>query len=267
MLKNRIRIIVLSALIIISLVGCALRDNNSTTTSESNVAPPVEQPQSEPNSTSEAQTPWDSEYGIEFFFVPDMTEEQDLYYTDYVGKLLYSGLLNTNWSVDDYSSLVEEIDGLGYGIGYVLLFAYEDIIGPDAMQKLFNEYNGVFPAGVIEDVLLIRFPFTAEQLHEILSNHYDVETDTYRYESVRGGEPIEAAVTDVNEFSENGQLFIRLSYEIYTGYSGLDYELNTYNYKTPGVLTLKQNVFGGYTFWSVEAGEQIEAPTVSDTSS
>lgn len=265
MKTTKILALVLALLLAVSFASCGNRSNNtsggntSTTPPQSSSAPPAELRQSESNPSNEVQTPSNNELGIELFIVPDMTSEQQSYYTDYVGKLVYSGMLIIDWSADDYSSLVEEQAGLGYGIGYVLLFAFQDIIGQDAMQKLFDEYNGIFPAGVIEDILLIRFPFTAEQLHEILSNHYDAETETYHYESGRGGGPIEAAVVDA---AIDGD-FIRLYYELFNGYSGLDIEPNTYLYKTPGILTLKQNMFGGYTFWSVEVGEQIEAPTIN----
>ena len=256
MLKMRTMIIILSALLILAFVGCSLKDSNGTSSLESNSAPSTEQTQSESNPSNEIQSPSNNELGIDLFVVPDMTDEQQAYCTDYVNKLLYSGLLIVNWSVDDYSSLVGEQIGR---LGNYMMYAFEDIKGQDGMQKLFDEYKGIFPAGVIEDILLIRFPFTAEQLHEILSDIYHAETNTYHYEGGRGGGPIGAAVVGVDDSGE----FVRLNYEIYSGYSGLDIESETFAYKLPGVLTLKQNVFGGYTFWSVEVGEQIEAPIVA----
>lgn len=258
MRKTGFSIIFLFLLLTFITVGCAAGEKNF----ESDTTPSVDQLPSEPNSASETQTPWDNEYGINFFLVPEMTAEQQSYFTDYVEKLLYSGLLIVDWSMDDYSSIMgEQIDRLEN----YMIFAFEDIIGTDEMQKLFNEYNGIFPAPVIEDVLLERFPFTAGQLREILSHIYDAQTNTYHYEGGRGGGPIEAAVTYIDRFSENGQEFLRLTYELYTGYSGLDYTPSSYNYKRPGVLTLIQNSGNDYKYWSVEVGEETTAPSTTDS--
>jgi len=240
MLKRKTAIIALSVLLVFMTVACAAGNNN----------PPPPTPAQQP------QTPSNNELGIDLFVVPDMTGEQLSFYADYVRKLLSSGLLIVDWSVEDYSALVGEQIGR---LGNYMIFAFEDITGYEEMRKLFDEYEGVFPAGVIEDVLLARFPFSAEQLRRILYHLYDADTNTYHYEGGRGGGPIDGAVVDVNADGE----FVRLSYELFTGYSGLDIEPDTYLFKRPGVLTLKQNPDGSHMFWSVETGDMIEAPTVN----
>lgn len=201
------------------------------------------------------QTPENNKYGVKFFIAPTMTDEQQAFYTDYVGKLAYSVLLLIDWSGDEFASISYEPSGAF--TGSYLILAFEDIVGYDEMKKLFERYNGKFPAEVVEEVLLKYFPFTVEQLHEILAYHYKADTNTYYYEGGRGGGPAETAVVSVSHEADGS---VRLGYEFYNGYSGLDYTPDSYQYKTPGVVTLKPNAGGGYKIWSVEVGEQIEAP-------
>jgi hypothetical protein len=206
----------------------------------------------------EEQTPENNEYGIKFFVVPEMSDEQQTFYTDYVEKLLYSGMLLYDWSGADYSSISKEAGGASNASD--LMLAFEDIIGMDKMQKLFEQYDGDFPADVVKEVLPKYFPFTIDDLHEILSYHYNAETNIYHYEGGRGGGPIAAAVVNIRP-EINGPL--HLDYEVYSGYSGLDYTPDSYQYKRPGVLTLAPDLEGGYKYLLVEVGEEIEAPKLS----
>ena len=194
------------------------------------------------------------ELQYDFFTVPEMSAVQQEYYDGYLRQLIYSSLLMRDWSDQDYSALA--VDHAGSSFANYLILAFEDIVGSDEMQKLFTEYNGDFPASVIEDVLLPRFPFTTSQLHEILAYHYRADTNTYYYEGGRGGGPIEAAITGVRTQGE----FVYLDYEVFNGYSGLDEIPATYLYKTPGVLTLRRNADGSYRYYAVDVGEQEEAP-------
>jgi hypothetical protein len=139
--------------------------------------------------------------------------------------------------------------------------AYEDIVGQDEMTRVWEEYGTSIPAGVIESVLLDRFSFTAEQLHEILSNYYSAETNTYFYEGGRGGGPREVAVVDIREEADG---LVRLDYEFYIGESGLDNPSTSYQYKIPGVLTLTPKEDGSYRYRSVDTGEEIEAPLIGE---
>ncbi len=261
------------ALALLTLAACSDEAAPSSSTPEPD--PPLQVESAPPASTSsksessselitiDQQTPENNEYGVKFFVVPEMTAEQQAFCTDYVEKLLYSGMLLYEWNSDNYSSISKEAGGASHGSD--LMLAFEDIIGQDEMQKLFQQYDGNFPAETVEDVLLKYFPFTAKELHEVLSYHYNAETNTYQYDGGRGGGPIAAAVVNVRP-EINGPL--RLDYEVYSGYSGLDYTPDSYMYKTPGVLVLAPDLNGGYRYLFVEdVGETVEAPPVSALSS
>jgi hypothetical protein len=181
-----------------------------------------------------------------------MNDEQQVYHSEYIQKLLHSDLLQRNWNPDDYGAIsAESNDDF---TGSYLMFAFEDILNHTEKRSPIAQYNGTFPADVVEEILLEYFPFTAKQLHEILSEHYRAETNTYHYGSSRYlDSSVVAAVVGANQ-EVDGTL--RLNYEVY---SGLCFVPEAYTSKTPGVLTLKPNTDGGYIFCSVEVGEKIEA--------
>lgn len=195
------------------------------------------------------------ELQYDFFTVPVMDAEQQSYYDGYLSRIIYTSLLMRDWNSTDYSALAVDPIDLG-STGSFLIMAFEDITGKDEMQRLFREYDSYFPADLIEGALLEYFPFTADQLHEILSYHYRADTNTYYYDGGRGGGPIEGAVTGIRAAGD----FIYLDYEIFTGFSGMDEPPTTYLYKTPGVLTLRQKPDGSYLYYAVKVEEHEEAP-------
>lgn len=167
------------------------------------------------------------------FLLPEMTAQQQHYRDDYVSKLLWAGMLITNWSSD----ATDEIVGLG------LLWTFEDIIGREAMQTLWSEHNFHFPADLIEEVLLRWFPFTTEQLREILYEFYDEYNQTYFFPDGRGGPSFEAIVTNIERQGE----FVKLSYDFYWRPV---WDPQQWERGNSGILTLRQTDYG-YMFWSV----------------
>lgn len=203
-------------------------------------------------SSSEAAAP-PEETASGFFTVPAMTEKQQACYDVYIEPIFYSGLLMRNWSPGEAGELMD--DPSGASNGNCMMLAFEDIKGEE-MQALWKSYEGRFPAEMVEEVLLARFSFPAEQLREILSYHYRPDEGVYYYEGGRGGGPIEGAVTG---FHAEGDLLI-LNYVSCSGFSGLDEEPMSYFYQMSGRLTLKKGADGGFRYWSVEVGEEREAP-------
>lgn len=194
----------------------------------------------------------ESDIEVEYFTVPPMNEDQQKYYDEYVNPLLTTALLMNDWTHENFADLAAEQDGTLHGI--FLIYAFEDIIGQDEMQDLWQKYNADFPAQIVEDVLLARFPFEVNQLHEILSQYYNADTKTYYYDGGRGGGNIEGAVTAVRTEGD----YVYLDYALFTGFSGVNELPTSYIYKTPGVLTLKQDFENNYLYWSVDVSEQVE---------
>lgn len=204
----------------------------------------------QPTSPTESVT--DEEAVHSWFYVPPMDAEEQQYYDDYIRPLIYNGMLMASWSNEDYTNISAAQGGANEGSP--LIMAFEDIVGEDTMQTLWTENSGNLPGKDVEEVLLERFPFSVEQLHEILAACYDEQTNTYAYSGGRGGGPVEGAVISVESSGD----YVYLSYEVFTGYSGIDEEPASYLYKRPGILTIKK--YGdAYRYWSVEAGEEIEA--------
>lgn len=125
------------------------------------------------------------------------------------------------------------------------------------MNRLFEEYDGNFPEQLIEEYLLAAFPFTAEQLHEILAYHYDPAEKVYHYEGGRGGGPIAGAVTAVRTLAGG---FVELDYEMLAGYydERSTEEKEAYLIKRTGTLTLAAAPNGGYRYWSVDYQNEIQ---------
>ena len=222
-------------------------------------APPLESaPSAQPESSSgksvdEQQT--DDEY--DWFYVPAMTNEQQNYYAEYLRPLIFNGMLMLDWSIEEYSNISTAPSGANNSNN--LIMAFEDIVGQTEMQKLWEVHEENLPAEAVETVLLERFPFTQEQLHEILYACYNPKTNVYTYAGGRGGGPIEGAVTAIKADGE----FVFVSYELFTGYSGLDEEPASYLYKISGTLTLKQTE-SAYQYWSVKLDDNVEAQAKRD---
>lgn len=208
-------------------------------------------------STSHGADEFDEADMYDWFYVPSMDDEQKGYYDIYITPLIYNGMLMLNWSDTEYANISIAPNGASQSNN--LIMAYEDIVGQDVMQKLWKEHDENLPAEDVESVLLERFPFTKEQLHEIMYSCYNEATKTYTYGGGRGGGPIEAAITRVEEDGE----FVQLSYEVFTGYSGLDQAPASYLYKTSGTLTLKKGT-DPYRYWAVRVEEEIEAEAKRD---
>jgi hypothetical protein len=132
--------------------------------------------------------------------------------------------------------------------------ALEDImVADDAMRKIWQgRDDGNIPASMIEEVLLRYFPFTVEQLREILYAIYDADNNTYTYYGGRGGGPIVGVVTNVESQGE----FVKLTYDLYFGdvdlSSGVFYDGPIYS----GILTLKKTD-DGFMYWSVEVTDDV----------
>lgn len=205
------------------------------------------------SSASSAQTSSESDAPA-FFTVPEMDKEQQAIYDESVKPLLLTGLLINSWSVEDFSaiSFIPETSS-----GSALIFAYEDIVGQEQMRALWDKYGTNLPASEIEPLLLARFPFTREQLHQILSNYYRPDLDIYEYESGRGGGPVEAAVTGI-EAGENGTLMV--DYAVYAGYSDefTTPEHDAYLIRTSGTLTLIPGEDGAIRCHSVKVNERLD---------
>ena len=221
--------------------------------------------QSAPSFSSEAPIPVNpqpeeadvTENSYDWFSTPEMTPEQQRYYDTYINPLVYNGLLFASWSSEDYANISTAPSGASQSQS--LMMAFEDLVGQEKMEKLWEIHGGDLPAETVESVLLERFPFTREQLHEILHACYRPQTNTYVYEGGRGGGPIEAAVV----YLEEEGAFLHLDYVLFTGYSGLDREPALYLYQTPGRLTLKKQG-EPYLYWAVEVGQEIEAAAKGD---
>lgn len=264
MLKKYIAIGILLCLII-HITACSPSNENqnsniesssdlsdaSSIVSEDTVSTPVPESESEPISEPEVDELYD------LFTVPEMTDEQQQYYDNYIIPLIYNGMLMVDWSNENYSNISTAPSGASQSNN--LIMAFEDIIGQDEMQKIWQEHGTSIPADIIETVLLKRFAFTAQQLHEIMYSCYDAANNKYNYEGGRGGGPIEGAVVDVR--AEGDELY--LSYELFTGFSGLDEEPATYFYKIPGVLMLKKSD-NDFRYYSVDADENVEAQAKRD---
>jgi hypothetical protein len=205
--------------------------------------------------TPASSTPPDSEAGLDeadvydWFTVPPMDHIEESYYENYIRHLIYSGLLTVNWSGEEYESIAVAPSGASQTNN--LIMAFESIIGEDAMQSLLNEHGEAPPADIVEEVLLQQFPFTVEQLHEILFSCYDAQADTYTYGGGSGGGSLEAAVVDVEDAGE----FVYLSYEFFSSFSGTNEYPATYGYKLSGILTLQKNG-DAYRCFAVEVGEE-----------
>jgi hypothetical protein len=170
-------------------------------------------------------------------------------------SIIYSGLLTVSWSGEEYENIAVAPSGASQTNN--LIMAFESIVGEDAMQTLLDEHGEALPADVVEEVLLQQFPFTVEELHEILFSCYDAQADTYTYGFGQGGGPLEAAIVDVEDAGE----FVYLSYELFSRFSGLADEPATYGYKTSGVLTLQKSG-DAYRLFAVEVVEEAEAEAI-----
>lgn len=187
------------------------------------------------------------------FFVPEMTDDQNNYYENCVRPILFSSILFEDWSAEDFTSLMPDNNNRGYN----LLFAFEDTVGPEKMQELRAEHGENLPANQVDKVLLARFPFSREQLREILANAYDAESDVYKYGDGRGGGPIEAAVTDVSVL-EDGK--VRLTYEVFTVYIDTIEGKDGYSEKTVGTMVVEPYA-ESYRILSVNALELHQSVT------
>ncbi|MEM1483741.1 hypothetical protein V6615_02560 [Oscillospiraceae bacterium PP1C4] len=243
-IKKRL-IALLSSMIVLNLAACQVQSTPSSSQSE------LQSCQSEFDSI-----PSKSEAEIQAFTVPNMNDEQRKYNEQYLYPILVTGLLIRDWSTQDYSSI--SADPSGASNGSYLILAFEDMVGKNEMQKLWERYNGKFPEQIVEDVLLSHFPFTVEQLHEILSYHYKADEKLYYYEGGRGGGPIDCAVTNVKSESDGS---VKVEYAIFSGYydEASTAEKEAYLYKTPGTLTLQPTNTDRYLYWSVDVGEEVEA--------
>lgn len=180
------------------------------------------------------------------FPIPTMTEEQSKYNTQYVEPLRFSALLLRSWSPDDISQL--EPNPEQSQTGAFMMFAFEDIIGAEAMQAIWKDYpDGQIPETVVDEVLLAHFSFALDQLHQ-MNVFYKPEQKLYDYTGGRGGGPMETVVTDVTE-REDGAILLE-----YTVLSDFPDETRAL-YRVPGIMTLVPNGESGYRYWSVEAKE------------
>ncbi|MEG1971513.1 MAG: hypothetical protein RR315_00035, partial [Oscillospiraceae bacterium] len=118
---------------------------------------------------------------------------------------MLSNLLTRDWSSENYAALLPTT---GDPADYLLL-AFEDIMGQEKMQPLWDEYHGKFPEKLVEDVLLMRFSFTPTQLHEILASYYKPNEKIYAYEGGRGGGQVECGVTKTKQKKAQENNFLR----------------------------------------------------------
>lgn len=247
-MKKLLAVLLFAALIVFS-VGACNKAPVQETEQNSSVSPNEEtqSPASEQGTTEELIAKAMDENA---FDVPAMNEEQQKFYDLYVEQLLHSSMLLNSWSVTETSAL--SADPSGAKNGSLLMLAFEDIVGGDEMQKLWKQYDGKFPEETVEDVLSI-FPYSTEQLHDILANHYDAAEKVYNYEGGRGGGPIECAVTGVKTLDDQS---VKVTYAVFTGYddeatiAGGNKE-EMYTSRSDGTLTLKPEADGGYSYLSV----------------
>ena len=222
------------------LLGCQSIEQNGTfieyngedfySNEELNVeSDSTDQPKYEPVSDSEP------------FQLPEMTEEQQYFYNEYVRTMLFNSMLIFDWSQENYRHDPDTPPWAS--LAGNLMFAFEDIIGQDAMSEIWETRGINIPAEIVEEVLLRYFPFTVEQIREMLYLIYDEENNVYVYSGGRGGGPRAGVVTNVERQGE----FVKLSYEIYTpsiGGSVVD------TLWISGILTLKE-IDDRFMYWSV----------------
>lgn len=145
--------------------------------------------------------------------LPAMTAENQAYCDQYITPVLVSGMLNRTFSPEDYSQLGALFDESGNMIGgHALMYCFEDLTGQEKMQQYWQQYDGVFPAALIEDALSAYFEMTVEQMRETMSYFYDASSNVYRYEGGRGSPPVSPVVT---QSRKNADL-LELDYSIYS---------------------------------------------------
>ena len=215
------------SLLLILLIGLAACGNNAAAPSglepDENISVPVE-------SSAQEETIDAVDDNIPFQ-LPEMTAEQQYYWDEYVSKLLWTGMLNVEWSSEDYRHL-----------DICLMVAFSNILGTEAMRAIRQEYGADIPAEVAEEVLLRYFPFTAQPMREeILYSIFDEARNVYHFPDDRSGNFIGRVVN----IERHGEL-VELSYDVYT-FSWQEFQ---YHWFSSGILTLRQTDYG-YMFWSV----------------
>ena len=179
------------------------------------------------------------------FQLPAMTAEQQHYFDEYVSRLLWNGMLALDWSGEDFRHISTAPYGLGDSLN--LMMAFEDIVGIERMGEIWQEHDIRIPADIVEETLLRFFPFTVEQIREILYAIYDDVDNTYTYAGGRGGGYIFGVVTNVERWDG----YVVLSYSLYVGESK--------SLQNSGALTLKQTD-DGFVFWSAEVFNSNAVP-------
>ena len=241
---KKILTLILTLVLLAGIVACASK--SETETFEPNVQEMTENPvpavpgaQEDSANLTDNSTP---------FQLPEMTVEQQHFYDDYVHRLLFSELLTRSWSLENYSNLYIKS---GSWPATFLIFAFEDIIGREAMLTIWQEHGTYIPAEIVERVLLRYFPFTVEQLREVtLYSIYDEASNSYIYGGGRGGAPRAGVVTGIEREGE----FVKLSYNLYgpgIGSHGID------TMWFSGILTLRE-VDDRFMYWSVEVTYERE---------
>ena len=125
----------------------------------------------------------------------------------------------------------------------MLMVAFQTIVGLDETDHIIEQY-GIFnvPASIIENVLLRYFPFTTNQLRDIMARErfYDESTNTYHLSTEVRFDTIEE--TGVITKIEESAGYVRLFYNIYAR-DMATWQL-TSDIAVSGILTLQQSEDG-----------------------
>lgn len=156
------------------------------------------------------------------------TPEQNLeYYRQYLEPISYGSLLRCDFGPGRLDSLA----------GAPMMFAFEDLTGPEKMREYGELYGAAYPQQVVEDCLTAYFEVTPEELRTaLLARYYRPEEQVYYYEGGRGGGPQEVTVTASRR---SGDL-LELDYAI----ANLDMDTGEMAVNLTGTLTVRPGETG-----------------------
>lgn len=188
----------------------------------------------------------------DLFSMPIMNEQQRLYCKQYLSPVLASGILMKSWNAQEYQAIEKPPSTISPSY---LMLAFEDLSGRAKMAELRAQYGSDFPAHEVETVLCAYFPFSVKQLQTLMKKEYNPNTNSYHYEGGRRSNPMNCAITNIQESDSQ----ILITYSVYSGYSGMNMQQETYFYKVSGVLTLKKDK-DTPRYWSVQILGEEESP-------
>ena len=262
-MMKKVCILMLSLLLLLGVAGCGLLPQPAaqpaTDEEEQDVEiiPPTETVEDraiyeEDDITSDASTVAEQYTGDDAFEYTVTAEDKQYFFDNYF-VLLPNWMLLRTW---DMESMIHQLPTPNGPYAdqpifpaIMLMIAFETIVGWDERNAIVEQYGfSNVPANIVESVLLRYFPFTTNQLRDIMAREgrFDESTNTYtlvdeiRYSTMEDL----GIITDI----ERSAGYVRLFYDVYYFDVGLGQITSDIAYS--GILTLHQSE-AGYVFVAV----------------